>query len=167
MELTETREFSFPIEIAWEALHHTISLDVDTGSVKERISDTEWNSYVEGHPNDQTHYLTTFYEEQKKAVIESVSTAKKEHDFTTLTLTPIDENHVSLKVDMVINLGMHLFARVSGFIIKESANKIIFKAIFKNFEALCKGEKVHLMSTEELEHAASNIILGQHKHIKE
>lgn len=167
MELTETREFPFPMEVAWEALHHTASLDIDTGSIKEKISDTEWESYVEGHPNEKSHYQTTFYEEQKKAVIESTSTAKRQHDFTTLALTAIDENHVSLKVDMVINLGMHLFARVSGFIIKESANKIIFKAIFKNFEALCKGEEVQMMSAEELNHAASNLISEQLKDTKE
>lgn len=163
MKLTNTKEFPFSMEVAWVALHNTISLDIDAGSTKEKVSDTEWHSYVEGHPNDQSHYVTTFQEDEKTAVIESTSTSKKEHDFTTLTLTAIGEDRVSLKVDMEINLGMHLFARISGLIIKESANKIIFKTIFNNFEALCKGEEVHMMSMEELNHVASSVVAEQYK----
>ena len=157
MELTNTKAYPFTIDTAWKALHKTSSLNVEPGSKVEIISDTEWKAHAldtAGKEISCTHYTATFDEEKKIVTVESVSNKKHVHDFIYLELSKIDENHVELKVDMEINLGIHLIARAIAPFIKKHAENIIMQEIFNNFEAVCTGNEVKPIRQEELDSLA-------------
>lgn len=157
MELVNVKEFPFSMNTAWEMLHKTSSLDIEPGSRAEIISESEWNSILQSGEKTirTTHYTTTFDEEKKIAVVEGSSEAKREHDYVYLELTSIDENHVSLKVDIVINIGLHVFAHLLEPFMKKHAHDVIANGIFDNFEALCEGKETHYKSPEELKNLAA------------
>lgn len=158
MELVNVKEFSVSMNTAWEMLHKTSDLDIEPGSRMERISDCEWNSYLQSNGKEirKTHYTTTFDEDKKTAIVEGSSAAKKEHDYVNLELTSIDENHVSLKVDIVINVGLHVFAHLLEPFMKKNAHDVIANGIFDNFEALCNGKEPHYKTQEELKDVAAD-----------
>lgn len=160
MEVINTKDFPYSLDIAWEALHKTSYLDIETGSRTEIISDSEWNSYVqiEGKDAGKTHYTTTFDDARKIATVEGVSDVKKVHDFIYLELTEINPGHVSLKVDIVINLGLHVVARLIAPFLKTHVHHVIIKAIFNNFDALCKNEEPHAMTQDELKEIAAGAV---------
>lgn len=154
MELTNTRVFPFEPAAAWEALHKASSLDVEPGAKVTVISDTEWTAKTvdaAGKELSVTTYTASFDDEKKIVTIEGVSNKKHDHDFIYLTLTREDDTHVSLKIDVEINLGVHLLARALAPFVMKHAQKIITEQIFGNFEALCTGKETKAMSSEELD----------------
>lgn len=152
MELSASREFSYPMDVAWQALQHTSKLDIEPGSEVEVISDSEWNAYLHGHEDKNaacTHYATSFDAAAKQAVIEGKSNKKHVSDFITLTLEETASG-VNLTADIQINAGMNLIARALAPVVKTQARDIIMKQIFGNFEALCAGEETTALTVEDL-----------------
>lgn len=156
-----TKTFPYSMEVAWKALHKSSELDVDSGSRIEKISDDEWDSYLlnsEGEDISKTHFSTTYDESIHKVTIEGVSNKKHEHDFIYLTLSEIDEQHVSLNIDIEISTGIHMIAHLLLNVLGSHMKKILADGIFENFDALCSGKATKRKNQKELSEIAETEI---------
>lgn len=158
MKFTSSKEFSFPMETAWQALHKTSSLDVSPGSEVTVISDSEWQTRLENSKGDPavTKYSASYDEEKKIVTIEGVSDQKKGHDFIYLTLEEVADESVKLSIEVEIDTGMHLIAKALGAVFLKPMEQIMCRHIYKNFEALCSGKEAKRMSKDELDHQAKD-----------
>ena len=154
MRFRHEKEFSFPMDTAWQALHKASSLDVSPGSEVTVISDVEWTAKTTGSDDKTlsvTHYYADFDEAQKRATIEGASDNKKGHDFIYLTLEEISAEAVKLIIEVEINTGAHFIAKAVGAVLSKPIEQIMCKHLYQNFEALCSGEETKRMSKEELD----------------
>lgn len=160
MRFRHEKDFSFPMDTAWQALHKPCSLDVSPGSEVTVISDTEWTAKTTGSDEKTltaTHYNAVFDEEKKQVTIEGVSDNKKGHDFIYLTLEESSDKEVKLIIEVEINTGAHFIAKAVGALLSKPIEQIMCRHIYQNFEALCTGAQTKRMSREELDAHAKNI----------
>lgn len=149
MKLQNTKEFPFSMDTAWAALHQPAKLDVEPGAEVHEISDTKWEAHSKEAGTVNT-YEASFDDEKKTLTIESVSSAKHDHDFMYFILTEIAPDKVSLEIVIEINTGVHLLAKALGAIFAKPMQEIMCRQIYHNFEALCKGSETKRMSMDEL-----------------
>lgn len=149
MKLNSTKEFPFSIDVAWAALHQPVKLDVEPGAEVHEISDTKWEAHSKDAGTVNT-YEASYNDVNKVMTIESESSAKHDHDYMYFTLKEVSAERVSLEIVIEIHTGTHLLAKALGAIFAKPMQEIMFKQIYHNFEALCKGSETKRMSMDEL-----------------
>lgn len=153
MHFTNSKEFPFTMDVAWQALQDPSKLDVEPGSVVSDATPTKWTA-SNAETGATTVYTASFDEAAKKVTIEGASNKKHDHDFIYLSLSDAGDDKVTLEIDVHIETGVHVLAKALGAILGKPMQEIMCRHIYHNFEALCTGSATKTLSNDELKDIA-------------
>lgn len=152
MKFESSKEFSYDIDVAWQALKKAKDLGVEPGSSIEVISENTWKAHAHGLMGKETSctmYEAEFDEKSKTVIITGRRNTKKEADVIVIKLSKIEDDKVRLHFSMQIGMGKSVLGKTIGKLMGGHMHEIVEKSIFDNFEEMCRQQNIEVKDEKD------------------